>query len=211
MFWRRRLLAERGIVLIQELVIEMVVDNFSCALLDLADINKHSVAWIHRAGKNKIRGVVAAGAVKRLRLRTKSDRIFAVGPAGYKQAARSGKFEAFADRQEHDDATLFLDEREKFRTCARIIFERAEQAGSFHDRVLFLDPAHHHAQMFGFDHNGNPTRMQSAHERLSNLRCQVLLNLQTACEKIDITRDFREAADFAVWNGSHVRAADEGE
>src|SRR5260370_28301800 len=106
----------------------MVVDNFSCALLDLADINKHSVAWIHRAGKNKIRGVVAAGAVNRLCLGTKSDRIFAVSPAGNKQAARSGKFEAFADRQEHDDAALFLEEREKFRTGARIIFARAEQA-----------------------------------------------------------------------------------
>jgi len=50
---------------------------------------------------------------------------------------------------------LLFQEREEFGTSARVLFESTEQTGSFHDRVLLLDAAHHHAEMFRFHHDGD--------------------------------------------------------
>ena len=106
---------------------------------------------------------------------------------------------------------LLFQEREEFGTSARVLFESTEQTGSFHDRVLLLDPAHHHAEMFRFHDDGDAVWFQTVHQRLGDLRRQVFLNLQTARKNIDNARDFRQSDDFAIGNVSDVGAADEWE
>src|SRR5437868_15287646 len=61
-----------------------------------------------------------------------------------------------ATRWAHRLGSLCSDQqREEFGTSARVLFESTEQTGSFHDRVLLLDAAHHHAEMFRFHHDGD--------------------------------------------------------
>jgi hypothetical protein len=72
---------------------------------------------------------------------------------------------------------LFSQQREEFGASARVLFERAEQAGRFHHRVLLFDPAHHHAKMFRFHHDSDTGGLQTFHERLCDLCGQVFLNL----------------------------------
>src|SRR5436305_13607960 len=50
---RRRHSTERGIVLIQELVIKTNAQQFSGTLLDFTDVDEHSSARIHRPGKSE--------------------------------------------------------------------------------------------------------------------------------------------------------------
>src|SRR5437868_8449620 len=78
----------------------MLADDFARLLLDLTDVNEHSVARIDRPGKNKIRNVIAASAVMRPGFRTESGEIFAVAPMLYAQTPRCRKLETFADRQQ---------------------------------------------------------------------------------------------------------------
>src|SRR5437867_11251384 len=79
---------ERRIVLVQELVIETLTHNFPGALLDFADVDKHSSARIHRPGKTKIRHIIATGAVLRFDLRAERNEIFAVAPMFHAQTPR---------------------------------------------------------------------------------------------------------------------------
>ena len=58
-----RNITERSIVLIEEFVVETLTHNFPGSLLNFADVDQHSVAWINRPGKNKIRNVIATRAV----------------------------------------------------------------------------------------------------------------------------------------------------
>src|SRR5205814_6925145 len=71
----------------------------------------------------------------------------------------TGKMPVVQDRLEAY-LPLFFQEREEFGTSARVLFECAEQAGRFHDRVLLLDSAHHHAKMFRFDHDSDAGRFE---------------------------------------------------
>jgi len=116
--WRH--ISKRRIVFIQKFVVETLVDNFPSALLDLTDIDEHSGDRINRAGKNKIGGVIAPGAMARLCLRAESDHVFAISPTRNKQTARGGEFEALADRQEHDAAPAILSTAKEIRNaCVR--------------------------------------------------------------------------------------------
>src|ERR1700726_4828800 len=63
---------------------------------------------------------------------------------------------------------LFFQQREEFRARPRVFLERAEQTGSFHDRVLFLDSAHHHAEMFRFHHDRDTIRLETIHQRFGD-------------------------------------------
>jgi len=85
---RRRNSTERGIVLIQELVIKTSAQEFPGTLLDFTDVDEHSSARIHRPGKDKIRHVIATGAVSRFGLRAEHGKIFAVTPTRYAQTPR---------------------------------------------------------------------------------------------------------------------------
>src|SRR5437762_10778848 len=99
---RRRNSTEREIVLIQELVIKMSAQQFPGTLLDFTDVDQHPGARIHRAGKNKIRYVIATGAIARFGLGAEYGEIFVVTPTRYAQTPRGREFETFADRQQHD-------------------------------------------------------------------------------------------------------------
>src|SRR5437899_11479303 len=57
---------------LEEFVVETLTDNFAGSLLDFADIDQHSVAWINGPGKNKIRNVIATRAVTSIGLRTEN-------------------------------------------------------------------------------------------------------------------------------------------
>src|SRR6266496_4822243 len=86
---RRRNLTERRVILIEKFVIETLAHNFAGALFDFTDVDEHSIAWIDRSGKNKIRDVIAAGAVARVGLRTEGSQVFPVTPTANAQTPRS--------------------------------------------------------------------------------------------------------------------------
>src|SRR5207249_4047102 len=67
---RRRSSTERGVVLIQELVIKTSAQQFPGTLLDFTDVDEHPVARVDWPGENKIRHVIAASAVIRHSFRT---------------------------------------------------------------------------------------------------------------------------------------------
>ncbi len=104
---------------------------------------------------------------------------------------------------------LVFQQREEFRARSRVVFESSEQTGGLHDRILLLHTAHHHAEMFGLYDHGDPGGFETSHERLSNLRREIFLDLQSARENIDDARHFGKTDHFAVRNVSYVRPADE--
>src|SRR5437764_6792166 len=104
---------------------------------------------------------------------------------------------------------LLFEQREEFRARARVFLERAEETGGFHDRVLFFDPAHHHAKMFCFHDNRDAVRLETIHQRFCDLRRQIFLDLQAPRKDVDNACDFRKSDHFAVWNVGHVRPPDE--
>ena len=63
--------------------------------------------------------------------------------------------------------------------------------------------------MLRFHNDCDTRRLQTIHERFSNLSGEIFLNLQTPRKNIDNARDFGEADDFSVWDVSHVTPADE--
>src|SRR4051812_17363300 len=104
---------------------------------------------------------------------------------------------------------LFFEEREEFRTRARVFLERAKEARRFHDRVLFFNAAHHRAKMFCLHDHANAERLQAFHQRVGNLNRELLLDLKSPRENIDNARDLRKSDHFSVRNISDVRPADE--
>ena len=105
---------------------------------------------------------------------------------------------------------LVLQQREKFRTCSGVVFKSTQKTRGLHDRVLFLNPPHHHAKMLRFYHHGHARGVQAIHERLGDLGSKILLDLQTPREYIDNARDLGEANHFPIWKVCDVRATNEG-
>src|SRR2546430_6011353 len=81
-------ITERRVVLIEEFVVETLTDNFAGSLLDFADIDQYSVAWINGPGKNKIRNVIATRAVTSIGFRTENRQIFGVAPTLDRKSTR---------------------------------------------------------------------------------------------------------------------------
>jgi len=77
--------------------------------------------------------------------------------------------------------------------------------------MLFLYAAHHHAQMAGFDDYADALRFDDFLDGLGNLGSEALLNLEAAREKLDQTRHFAQADDFAVGDIGDVHFAEEGQ
>ena len=75
------------------------------------------------------------------------------------------------------------------------------------DGMLFLDAAHHHAQMAGLDDHADALRLDGVLDRLGDLRGQALLNLQAAREDFDEARNFAQADHFSVGDVGHVHLA----
>src|SRR5206468_12875214 len=76
----RRNVAESGIVLIKELVIETRAHNFARPLFDFADVNQHPCCWIDRPGKNEIGDVITTAPIARTRFGAESAQIFSIAP-----------------------------------------------------------------------------------------------------------------------------------
>src|SRR5687767_11962663 len=83
-------------------MVEAIAQDLADALFDLADVHQHSGRGIDDAGKNKMRDVVAPGAVARRGLRAEGRHVLGLAPLFYEKTSGGGKFEAFADRQKHD-------------------------------------------------------------------------------------------------------------
>src|SRR5437870_10304599 len=92
----RRNVAERGVVLVKEFVIETCAHNFAGAAFDFADVNQHSCCWIDGASENKIGDVIAAAPIARVCFRAESAQVFSIAPLSNAQTPGSGEFETFA-------------------------------------------------------------------------------------------------------------------
>jgi hypothetical protein len=64
--------------------------------------------------------------------------------------------------------------------------------------------------VFRFYYHGHARGLQAIHERLGDLGCKILLNLQTPREYIDNARHLGKTNHLPVWKVSHMRATDEG-
>jgi len=164
-------------------MIETIAKNFSSALLNFADVDQHPSYWIDRTGEDEIGNVISAAAIARACFRSKRCRVLLLSPTNDVQASRCGKFQAFADGQEHtqtivgrlcetasnseasdtDALQLVVQQREEFGARSRVFLENAEQARRFHHRILLLNSAHHHAEMFCLNDHTNATGMQCLH------------------------------------------------
>ena len=102
-------------------MIEVFLNHPPRAFLHFADIDQHSVRRIGWSGKNKVGDVIAAGTVNRSGLRSEGNEVLAIRPTPNKQTAGRGKFEPFADRQEHCGSALsnLSKAREIRNGCAR--------------------------------------------------------------------------------------------
>ena len=65
--------------------------------------------------------------------------------------------------------------------------------------------------MLRFYYHGHARGLQAIHERLGDLGCKILLDLQTPREDIDNARHFGEANHFPIWKVSNMRATGEGQ
>ena len=83
-------------------------------------------------------------------------------------------------------------ERQKFLTRSRVASEQPADRARDGFGVLLLDPAHHHAQVVGFDHDANSLGLKDFVDGARDLLGQPLLNLQPARE------DLRPVGAFGI-------------
>src|SRR5882724_5751225 len=99
----RHLVPEGGVIFVQKAMVVAIVNDFTGALLDFADIDQHSGGRIRLTGKNKVSDIVTAGAVTRGAFFTEKLAVLFCGEFRCKQPPRSGEFDAFADGEEHNE------------------------------------------------------------------------------------------------------------
>src|SRR6266566_673285 len=100
----RHLVAEGGVIFVQKTMVVAIVNDFTGAFLNLADVDQHSGGRIGLTGKNKVSDIVASGAVTRGAFFTEKPAVLFCGQFRYKQPTRSGEFDAFADGEQHNGA-----------------------------------------------------------------------------------------------------------
>src|SRR5437016_5214789 len=61
----RHLVPEGGVIFVQKAMVIAIVNHFTGALLNFADVDQHSGGRVGLTGKDKIGNIVAAGAVTR--------------------------------------------------------------------------------------------------------------------------------------------------
>ena len=71
-----------------------------------------------------------------------------------------------------------------------IFLETSEHDRSSHGRILLLYTAHHHAKVFGLNHNSNSLSLGHLLHSICDLFCQIFLNLQSSGVHIDDSRNF---------------------
>src|SRR5436190_4586371 len=100
----RHLVAERGVVFVQKTMVVAIVNDFTGAFLNFADVDQHSSGGIGLTAENKVGHIVAAGAVTRGAFFTEKLAVLFCGEFRGKQPPRSGEFDAFTDGEEHNGA-----------------------------------------------------------------------------------------------------------
>src|SRR5882724_5464505 len=97
------LVPEGGVIFVQKAMIVAIVNDFTGAFLNFADVDQHSGSRIGLTAEYKISGIVASGAVTRGAFFTEKPAVLFGGESGRKQPPRSGEFDAFADGEEHNE------------------------------------------------------------------------------------------------------------
>src|SRR5262249_54885233 len=87
---------------------------------------------------------------------------------------------------------------QKLLTRLGVFSERAAQRAGDRLRVLLLDPAHHHAQVDGFDHDADAGGSEHLLDRRGDFFGEPLLNLQPPREDLDQTGELGEAYDTTI-------------
>ncbi len=95
---------------------------------------------------------------------------------------------------------------QQFGASCGLLAEDAEHGARNGIASLFLHSAHHHAEVRGFDDDGDAVGFEDAHEFFGDLRCHPLLDLQAARVDVDDAGDFGEADDFSVGDVGDVRS-----
>src|SRR6516165_6080641 len=75
--------------------------------------------------------------------------------------------------------------------------------------MLLLNSAHHHAQMSRFDHNAHALGSDCTVNRISDLRCESLLYLQSTSKDVHQARNFAESNYFSIRDIRDVDLAEE--
>src|SRR3954452_2094616 len=83
--------------------------------------------------------------------------------------------------------------RQETRLFRRIVAEHAGKAAGEGHRTMLGDAAHRHAGMLRLDHDRNAAGFQHLVDRGCDLRGQMLLGLQAACENVGEPRQLRQS------------------
>ena len=75
--------------------------------------------------------------------------------------------------------------------------------------MLLLNSAHHHAQMSRFDNNAHALRSNRPLNRISDLRCESLLHLQSTSKNVHQARNLAESNHFSTRDIRDVDLAEE--
>ena len=103
------------------------------------------------------------------------------------------------------------DEVHEFLTGVLIFEERAGELGGGSDGILFLDTAHGHAEVLGFNHHSHAKRIEDLLKTVLDLRGEPFLQLKSACVTLHHAWDFAQSHNSAVGNVTDVRFAKERE
>src|ERR1700732_1638518 len=98
--WRQ--VMKNRVVFIEKPMIKCIVDNPTGALFDFANINEHAGFGIDSAGKYEVGDIISASAVAGSAFGPERNEVLGVRPAADVKTQRGRKFEAFANRQQHD-------------------------------------------------------------------------------------------------------------
>src|SRR5438309_8370168 len=100
----RHLVPEREGIFVHKAMVVAIVNDFTGALLNFADVDQHSGGRIGLTRKNKVGHIVAAGAVTRGAFFAEKFAVLFCGKFLCEQPTRGGEFDAFADGEKHDAA-----------------------------------------------------------------------------------------------------------
>src|SRR5438477_8472260 len=100
----RHLAPEGGVIVVQKAMVVAIVNDFTGAFLNLADVDQHSGGRIGLTGKNKVSDIVASGAVTRAAFLAEKFPVLLCRKFLRKQPTRGGELDAFADSQQHSAA-----------------------------------------------------------------------------------------------------------
>ena len=106
---------------------------------------------------------------------------------------------------------MMLDEIEEFGAGAGVVAECAEHGGGEGVGILFFDAAHGHAEVLGFDDNGDAEGFDEFVDHLGDFGGHAFLHLKTTGEDFDQPGKFGKADNFGRGKIRDVALAEKGE